>query len=88
MISWGEFARVEPELAAFGAGRLGVPPAYLATVRQSGAPRVHPVTPIVTAHGLFLFMEPTSPKGRATSSTTSMAPPRSRSRTPITRFPP
>ncbi len=64
MIRWGEFARVEPELAAFGAGRLGVPPAYLATVRQSGAPRVHPVTPIVTAHGLFLFMEPTSPKGR------------------------
>src|SRR2546421_11931093 len=64
MISWGEFATVEPELAAFGAGRLGVPPAYLATVRQTGAPRVHPVTPIVTAHGLFLFMEPTSPKGR------------------------
>jgi hypothetical protein len=25
---------------------------------------VHPVTPIFTADGLFLFMEPTSPKGR------------------------
>jgi hypothetical protein len=25
---------------------------------------VHPVTPIFTAVGLFLFMEPTSPKGR------------------------
>jgi hypothetical protein len=64
MITWREFARAEPELAAFGAGRLAVPPAYLATVQQSGAPRVHPVTPIITAEGLFLFMEPTSPKGR------------------------
>jgi len=64
MITWGEFAKAEPDLSAFGAGRLGVPPAYLATVRQSGAPRVHPVTPIITAEGLFLFMEPTSPKGR------------------------
>jgi hypothetical protein len=32
-------------------------------VRENGAPRVHPVTPIFTADGLFLFMEPTSPKG-------------------------
>ena len=63
-ISWGEFAELEPDLAQFGAGRLTAAPAYLATVRQSGAPRVHPVTPIFTAFGLFLFMEPTSPKGR------------------------
>jgi len=63
-ISWGEFARRQPELARFGAGRLTAAPAYLATIRRSGAPRVHPVTPIFTAVGLFLFMEPTSPKGR------------------------
>ena len=63
-ISWGEFANLEPELARFGAGRLTSAPAYLATVRRSGAPRVHPVTPIFTAFGLYLFMEPTSPKGR------------------------
>lgn len=63
-ISWGEFAKREPELARFGADRLTAAPAYLATVRRSGAPRVHPVTPIFTADGLFLFMEPTSPKGR------------------------
>ena len=25
---------------------------------------MHPVTPIFTADGMFLFMEPTSPKGR------------------------
>ena len=64
MRTWGEFAREEPGLADFGASRLGIPPAYLATVRKSGAPRVHPVTPIVSAEGLFVFMEPTSPKGR------------------------
>ncbi|MGH2405330.1 MAG: pyridoxamine 5'-phosphate oxidase family protein, partial [bacterium] len=37
--------------------------AYLATLRGDGAPRVHPVTPIVGEGRLFLFMEPTSPKG-------------------------
>lgn len=37
--------------------------AYLATVRDGGAPRVHPVTPILGEGRLFLFMEPTSPKG-------------------------
>ena len=63
-ISWGEFAKREPELARFGADRLTAAPAYLATVRRSGAPRVHPVTPVFTVAGLYLFMEPTSPKGR------------------------
>jgi hypothetical protein len=60
--TWGAFAAAEPELAAFVGDRLRVPPSYLATVRASGAPRVHPVTPIVTADGLYVFMEPTSPK--------------------------
>jgi hypothetical protein len=36
MITWGEFARIEPELASFGAKRLSGPPAYLATVRRNG----------------------------------------------------
>jgi hypothetical protein len=61
-ITWGEFAELEPDLARFGANLLTAAPAYLATIRRSGAPRVHPVTPIFTASGLFLFMEPTSPK--------------------------
>jgi hypothetical protein len=61
--TWGEFASAEPELAAFAAERLQAAPSYLATVRANGAPRVHPVTPIITADGLYLFMEPTSPKG-------------------------
>jgi tRNA-Thr(GGU) m(6)t(6)A37 methyltransferase TsaA len=63
-VPWGAFAAAEPELARFGAARLAEPPAYLATVRAGGAPRVHPVTPIVTEDGCFVFMEPTSPKGR------------------------
>lgn len=63
-ISWGKFATLEPDLAQFGAERLTAVPAYLATIRRSGSPRVHPVTPIFTDAGLFLFMEPTSPKGR------------------------
>lgn len=64
MTTWGEFARAEPELASFGAARLQAGPAYLATVRRTGQPRVHPVTPIVAPDALFVFMEPTSPKGR------------------------
>ena len=64
MASWSEFERQAPALAAFGAARLAVPPAYLATVRANGAPRVHPVTPILGGGRLFVFMEPTSPKGR------------------------
>ena len=63
MTTWGAFAAAEPELAAFVAERLQAAPSYLATVRASGAPRVHPVTPIFTAEGLYLFMEPASPKG-------------------------
>ena len=64
MTSWADFALAVPELAAFGAERLLRPPAYLATVTGDGGPRVHPVTPIVSSTGLFVFMEPTSPKGR------------------------
>jgi hypothetical protein len=63
-MSWRKLEEAMPELAAFGAEhfrRFDV--AYLATVRKDGAPRVHPVTPIVGQGHLFLFMEPTSPKG-------------------------
>ncbi len=63
MASWAEFEAAVPDLAAFGAERLRHAPAYLATVRKDGAPRVHPVSPIIGGGRLFLFMEPTSPKG-------------------------
>lgn len=62
--SWQDFALAEPELSAFGEARLKSAPAYLATVRADGMPRVHPVTPILGEGHLLLFMEPTSPKGQ------------------------
>ena len=63
MPSWHDFERQAPELAAYGRGRLSSGVAYLATVRPDGGPRVHPVTPII-GDELYLFMEPTSPKGK------------------------
>lgn len=62
-VPWGVFARQAPDLAEFGRALLRAAPAYLATIRKDGKPRVHPVTPIFTEDGMFLFMEPTSPKG-------------------------
>ncbi len=63
MTSWTEFARQAPEFAAFGQARFQSGVAYLGTLRADGSPRVHPVTPII-GEQLFLFMEPTSPKGK------------------------
>lgn len=63
-MNWGEFESASPELAAFGRERLHGKVAYLATVQKDGAPRVHPVTPQIGEGHLFLFMEPTSPKGK------------------------
>jgi len=62
-MSWKDLQEANSELAAFGAERFATGVAYLATVRKDGGPRVHPVTPIVGRGRLFLFMEPTSPKG-------------------------
>lgn len=63
MTSWAEFAKQAPEIATFGEARFRSGVAYLGTLRADGGPRVHPVTPIV-GEQLFLFMEPTSPKGK------------------------
>jgi hypothetical protein len=63
MTTWQQFADAAPELAAFGTQRFTTGVAYLATMKSDGAPRVHPVTPIIGQGRLFLFMEPTSPKG-------------------------
>lgn len=61
---WKDLETADPPLAAFGRERLHGRVAYLATSRANGAPRVHPVTPIIGDGRCFLFMEPTSPKGR------------------------
>ncbi|MCC6387052.1 MAG: pyridoxamine 5'-phosphate oxidase family protein [Dehalococcoidia bacterium] len=61
---WKDLESADPELAAFGRERLHGRVAYLGTARPGGAPRVHPVTPIIGEGRIFVFMEPTSPKGR------------------------
>lgn len=62
-VNWAEFEGAAPELAAFGRDRLAGRVSYLATVRADGGPRVHPVTPQVGGGRLYVYMEPTSPKG-------------------------
>jgi len=63
MTSWQVFAQQAPDFAAFGQKRFQSGVAYLGTIREDGSPRVHPVTPII-GEQLYLFMEPTSPKGK------------------------
>lgn len=62
-MSWSALEEKNSELATFGASRLHGQVAYLATLRKDGSPRVHPMTPIIGQGHLFVFMEPTSPKG-------------------------
>ena len=62
-MSWQALEKGNKDLAEFGHQRLSGRVAYLATVRSDGSPRVHPVTPIIGEGRLFIFMEPTSPKG-------------------------
>jgi hypothetical protein len=50
-------------MASFGKQRLERRIAYLATIRPDGSPRVHPVSPFIAKDHLFVYMEPTSPKG-------------------------
>jgi hypothetical protein len=63
-MSWQKLENESPGLAEIGKMRLNGRVSYLATTRANGAPRVHPVTPIVGGGRLFVFMEPTSPKGK------------------------
>ena len=56
MATWGEFAAAAPELAERGSKRLGVGVALIGTVTRDGAPRVHPVTPLIAGGRLFVFV--------------------------------
>jgi hypothetical protein len=63
-VRWGEFAAVEPDLAAAGSALFGVfTVGYLATLRPDGAPRIHPVTVTVHDGGLYVFTLAGSRKG-------------------------
>ncbi len=56
MATWGQFAEAAPQLAHRGAGRLAVGVAYIATTARDGAPRVHPVTPLIAGARLLAFV--------------------------------
>lgn len=66
MATWGELSDERPDLAEAAHGLLyqfGVGLAMLATVRADGAPRLHPMCPLVRDRGLYAFIIP-SPKQR------------------------
>lgn len=63
-MSWQALIDGNPELAGYGAGRFNGRVAYLSTVDTGGNPRVHPVSPQLKDNRLFLYMYPTSPKGK------------------------
>src|SRR5438876_11859510 len=65
MVTWKEFAASAPALAEAGRSLLnqfGVGLAFLATVREDGAPRLHPVCPVLSNDRLFVLITPASPK--------------------------
>ena len=65
MLAWKDFSEASPELARLGKDHLfqhGVGLAFLATVRKDGAPRLHPVCPVISQGGLYVLILPQSPK--------------------------
>jgi hypothetical protein len=85
MITWTEFERQQPELAAAGRGQFylnGIGLGFLATVRKDGGPRVHPVCPVISPAGLHVLILP-GPKlgdlrrdGRYSLHSETVAPPK------------
>ena len=68
MVTWKELAAAEPDLADVGGLLLfqfKVGLAFLATVRRDGAPRLHPVCPVLSNGRLFVLITATSPKRHA-----------------------
>jgi hypothetical protein len=66
MKTWKEFAELRPDLAEPGQAllyRVGVGLGFLATTRPDGAPRLHPMCPLLAGDGVYAFIVP-SPKQR------------------------
>lgn len=65
MVTWKDLSTAAPELAQVGStllNQFGVGLAFLATVRGDGAPRLHPVCPVISGERLFVLITTTSPK--------------------------
>jgi hypothetical protein len=63
---WSEFTAEAPELARSGERLLtqfGPGLGFLATVRADGAPRLHPVCPVIADDGLWVFVAPSPKRG-------------------------
>jgi len=66
MITWTQFTRQQPVLAESGRAMFyqhGLGLGFLATVRQDGGPRVHPVCPVISAAGLHVLILPGPKRG-------------------------
>ncbi|MGZ6969601.1 MAG: hypothetical protein ACXVKN_17895, partial [Acidimicrobiia bacterium] len=64
-VRWCDFAAEVPAIAEAGRQLIyqyGPGLAYLATLRADGAPRLHPVCPVVAHGGLYVFVGNQSPK--------------------------
>jgi hypothetical protein len=64
-LRWVDFEQQAPEVAAAGRALIyhfGPGLGYLATVRRDGAPRLHPVCPVLANDGLYVFIGNHSPK--------------------------
>lgn len=64
---WSEVAHESPDLMTAGRTLLyqyGPGLGFLATLRPDGAPRLHPVCPVVAAGGLYVFVGNQTPKLR------------------------
>lgn len=64
VVNWREFASLRPDLAHAGRQLLyqyGVGLAFMATTRDDGGPRVHPMCPMLTDGDLYALIVP-SPK--------------------------
>lgn len=64
-VRWETLEREAPAIAAAGHQllyRYGPGLGYLATLRGDGAPRLHPVCPVVAVGGLYVFVGNQSPK--------------------------
>ena len=65
MKSWNDFNVEEPELATIGRNLLfqsRIGRAFLATLRKDGAPRLHPISLVISNDHLYVFIPPYSPK--------------------------
>jgi hypothetical protein len=67
MKSWAEFKHENPELAMYGKRLLfqshpQVGYAFLATLRKDGAPRLHPVSVVISDDHLYVLIPSSTPK--------------------------